>query len=213
VSAPRSGAKTPRRARGSSRPPLPWPRTDRVVARHGNLARRVDRGAHDGLAPATMRRATVLRRSSVAWYAAHAPSDETMVGTRSGRSGVAARSEGRAVVLLLQAAQDEAADAFRRLGRVIPFTPKRIRGVLAAVLRPQAITALGDGTDTAPGAVAHLEHLEDQLLRGRSCLRRAPIDRTDFRPTFPRSSRRAPRGSTPSSMSIGSKPVTTIGTP
>ena len=124
----------------------------------------------------------------------------------------AQRAEGRAIVRLLDAAQNLAADADLRLERGDLGNVEELLRVVRGKLLAQAVAAAGDGADAAPLAVADLEDLADQLLRrqiadlGRGC---ASIGSPPPRGPLPVACTVI---STPSRMSSGSNPVTTIGT-
>ena len=80
---------------------------------------------------------------------------------------IAERAEGGAVVRLLDAAQDFAADADVRLERGDLGDVEELLGVVRGELLAQAVAAHRDGADAAPLAVAHLEDFADELLRGQ----------------------------------------------
>src|SRR5262249_50711771 len=72
-------------------------------------------------------------------------------------------SERRAVARLLQAAEDQAAHAERRLMRLDGVDLEALLGVVLAVLPADPIARLRDRADAAPLAIADLEHLEHDV--------------------------------------------------
>src|ERR1017187_9089806 len=77
----------------------------------------------------------------------------------------AKRTEGGAIVRLLDAAEDFATDAYLRLKCGDLRNVEELLRVVCCELFAQAIAALRDCADAAPLAVGHLEDLADQFLR------------------------------------------------
>src|ERR1039458_6340815 len=86
-------------------------------------------------------------------------------GCAEGMLRIAERAEGRAIVRLLDAAQDFAADAYLRLECGDLGDVEEFLRVVRSKLLAQTVPAARNGADAAPLAVAHLKDLADQLLR------------------------------------------------